>query len=211
MTREYGAYRNMIRLGVVGFFMFLLAAVPGASSGQNRPGMGEENERSGASADRKEVKRAIEEAEKVAEELIREYKPTNDAFVLKCLRSKKRRLDALRATLNSGGEDGQTGEETGVGDRGRDARCRQFPAFCSDAPSAGDGGGSELQVIKQVARQVEEECRACLRISDGEVVSYSAADAQGPPSPLPDVPGIEDPVVIEPEPIDRLLSDVEQP
>lgn len=121
--------------------------------------------------------------------LIAEYEPTNDQRILRCLKhhhGQAKMLEAVVLGLVAGAQ----------------ANAEVQTLVAREAMLADSFGQ---------AAQIEADARACLRVQSGEIINYAANAAEGPPDNLPELEAPPSPIVTEPEPVDRPLSDAETP
>lgn len=159
----------------------------------------------GTAVEPDEVRGQVQGARQVVGDLIREYEPTNDQFVLRCLREKDSRLEGLSASVASAAailrraEVPSGGELTARGGQASDAGQQTRTAQAVET----------LDAARRQAQTVVQEARACLRIASGQEVRYGGTDVEAAPDDMPDLDLPPPPVSIEPEPIDRPLSPLE--
>lgn len=129
-----------------------------------------------------DARQTLSRAAGVVETLVRDVEPLRDETVLRCLRQVGGQVEALEATV-------------ATVQRGDPARAL-----------------AALSVVRQEGVQLEQRARNCLRIESGEVLDYAnLANGRQVDSAWPELEVEADPILSEPEPVDRPLSPVERP
>lgn len=132
--------------------------------------------------------------------LVKEYEPSNDRLILKCLRTQLAELQVLNAA----------------------ALATAAKVIASQGGELKASAMSALFEQQQLAEELYDKAKSCLRIQSGDIVTYGA-DTPQPSAPLPPnvpTPGSSldqqpDPAErlpeIESEPTDEPVSNVEVP